>query len=262
MQNRIINLINVLGMLFIIALHFTPCFSQNEKPEYPYLYINEITASPEHASHLEECYVALRSAATKVNLQTGPGWTCWNDLFDYVMVFPFKKMAEFDEINKFFSQFKGTAGEEDFKKWADNVDAYSASVTREVLVFQPELSYVPKDTNYQINYIHSDQQWVKGEAAAEFMEMFKEFVELLKETAYPYRVNVYVTFFGEDRFHFVIQYDSKEKFYGENWIDEWIKTKGEEEKANEIQNRWLKLITRMEHRDFAYRAEMSYRPKQ
>ncbi len=130
------------ALLVATAMPYT-AVAQEASPGGQKLYVATFRVLPADAARYEATTEKLVAAAQEINLDAGYGWTYWNDVFDYSLVYPFENMAYWDDPEQWARQFQGTPVEASVNElFAEFGSITSEATALEVLETVPNWSYL------------------------------------------------------------------------------------------------------------------------
>lgn len=253
----------ILGVLLTAALAAAPgALAQEEDSEGRVVQVQTWNVEPSDAARFEAAIEKVVEAAGQAGLTRDYGWSFYNELFTYTLVYPVENMAYFDDPDQWMRQFQGTPGEETLNAAFAEFDYVSSKVVaNEIAEHLTEWTYEPAGSDGDYGYAHVDEFWVKSGMDDEFGELVKEFMAFFKEIGYTYPIYGHRVRFGDSgRRVFVTVFDSKEAFYGSRSLDNLIEMKGAGEQWGGLLERFAKVITAAKHSDTEYQPHLSYWP--
>ena len=258
----------MLRRLFAVALLLAVVLPQTLAAQEPSpggqkLAVTTMRVLPADAARYEALTEQLANAAREINLDPGYGWFFWNDVFDYMLVYPFENMAYWDDPDQWARQFQGTSAETRVNELFEEFGTITSEVTAsEVLETVPNWSHLPDvaTSSEQFAFIEVTDIWLKSGTEMEWEALVKDWVDLLAEAEYPYPTIGYRCFFGcgSDAL-LVTLYDSREAFYGVNSLERLIEANGLGEAFTDIVERYVLMAARQEVSHGAARPGMGYR---
>ncbi len=219
---------------------------------------------PAQAQAFEEAVAQIVEAAELAELSKDYEWYFWNDIYEYVLVFPIANMAYFDDTDQWMRAFAGTPGEETLNAAFTALGPIEAKTVRnEIVESDPSISYMPAaGWPENVRFAHVDMVWVKDGHEDDFTAIAKEYMTLFAQLELPYPTMGHRIKIGDsDRVDFVTFYDSKGDFYGKNDLMAIVEASGMGEKWGEMGSRLNQYVTDWKHQDFRAMPAMTYEPE-
>ncbi len=205
----------------------------------------------------------LVSAASEANLAANYGWHMWTDqLGSFTLVYPVPNMAYFDDEEQWMRQFEGTPGEATLTAAFEAFEPLDAQVTSsEIAEAVPNWTYEPT-TAHEWNHAEVHEFWLKPgqQNVLKFDALSQEFIGFFKNLEFPYTVIGHRVRMGESRTFFVVAYDNKPAFYGQNTVENLAQQKGMQEQWGELLGRLTQLIVRAHTTSSDFLPDMTYMP--
>ncbi len=257
----------LLGVLLAGVFPVTAATQDVEQPDAGTLaQVMTFRVQPSDAPAFQAMMSEVVKAAGEANLGANYGWSFWNDMFDYTLVFRVSNMAYFDDEEQWMRQFEGTPGQATLTAaFAEMENIEFDVLSNEIVESVNEWTYAPASGYNGAGFVHVDEIWVKsGQASQEkFSELSKELVAVLGEIEFPYQVvGNRVRLGGSGRTVFVTMFDSKDAFYGKNSLENLAMEKGAHERLDALFAQLSEVITGWEHSDMAFVPDMTYLPRQ
>ncbi len=227
------------------------------------LYIETVKVMPKDAQAYEATIAKVVEAARLAKMSADYKWAFMNDGFTYTLVYPFKKMAYWDDPQQWMRAFQGTAGETKLNEAFGEYNQLSIrTVAAEVVEHMKDWSYSPAMEMEDSYLAHVEEFWVMSGKQEQFGEITKEIMAFFKELGYPYAIGGHRTLFGDtDRVTFVIWYNDRGTFYGANSIEQLAAKKGMSEKWGGLMGRLAQVVVDHDHGDMDFKQNMSYWPE-
>lgn len=254
----------ILGAVFLAFL-LTPAagLAQEDYERGDLLFIETIKVLPKDAKAYEATIAKVVEAARLAQMSPDFKWAFMNDGFTYALVYPFKKMAYWDDPQQWMRAFQGTPGEAKLNEAFGEFSQLSMrTVSAEVVEHVKDWSYDPATPVQDAYLAHLESFWVASGKQEQFAEVTKEIMAFFKELSYPYSIAGHRTHFGDtDRATFVIWYNDRGAFYGANSVDKLVAKKAMSEKWGALMGRLAEVVVDHDHGDMDYKPNMSYWPE-
>lgn len=220
--------------------------------------------APSDVYAFQNTMTKLVSAARQAELAANFGWHMWTDqLGSYTLVYPVPNMAYFDDEEQWMRQYQGTPGEATLMAAFEEFATLDARVTASEVVEQvPNWTHEPA-TPTEWNHTEVHTFWLKpGEPnMMKFDALVQEFMAFFKTVENPYAVWGHRVRMGDvGRTFFVVAFDNKPAFYGENSIEHIAEQKGMLEQWNQLLSRLPALIIKAETTTHDFLPDMTYMP--
>lgn len=233
------------------------------------LLIYRYKIDPPQVGTFEEAMRGWVAAAEEGKLWEEWAWEVGQeDPFTYWIFSPLSDFRRLDPSSDFRK-----ALEENFlaKLAAERVRALQAKgelaiLTGESWVVEsvPELSYKPasEKEEAETRYAHINVEQVRYERVADYEEVVKRLLAMLRRVEFPHPMNVYRSLTGPENTYYIVfpARDREELFEHYRWADERLPAAVGEEAWAKWRAEWAACLRTFKHYDETARPDLSYRP--
>ncbi len=249
----------------LLAFLLTPAaaLAQESYERGEMLFIETVKVMPKDAQAYEATIAKVVEAAELAKMSADYKWAFMNDGFTYTLVYPFNKMAYWDDPQQWMRAFQGTAGEAKLNEaFAEFSNLSMRTVAAEVVEHVKDWSYSPAMEMDDSYLAHVEEFWVMSGKQEQFNEITKEIMAFFKELGYPYAIAGHRTLFGDtDRVTFVIWFNDRGMFYGANSVEKLVEKQGMGEKWGALMGKLSQVVVDHDHGDMDFKPNMSYWPE-
>lgn len=244
----------------LLAGALAPLAAPAQEPEAQLAQVQVLHVAPPDVASFESSVARLAQAAAQARLGEGYHWTMWQNVLDYTVVMPVQSMAYFDDPEQFWRGFEGTEVEDSVQATLANMAPLDVKiVSNEVVASVPDWSYIPETASQEPGLALVHDVWVAPGSAQEFARVIQQIKSFLEEIEYPYAIYANSIRLGDSgRYQFVVAYDARAAFFGENDLERMAAAKGARETWNELTGRLLSVSADWRQSHWRYRPDLSH----
>lgn len=253
----------VATIVAVLALSAAPVLAddheEGEEDSKPYRMVHFDYLNPAKMNAFVDQQKAWVAAFDKA--EAGEDWSWWvfQSGFDFVTGWAFKDFAELDQDGE--KMMAEVVGAETLKKLQEPTGAVVKHHNM-IVKHAPEISYMPEDFDGSNpgEFFSMSTYWIRPGSEKEFMEMAKKIKGAFEKTKQPHGYNIWMVNAGQGSFIVTGWGESAGEYYSRPEMGKILGEAYGEEGSKKIFDGWLKVAVAQEHKDYRFRADLSYRP--
>jgi len=235
-----------------------PLTAQAQSPAYIMVHYDEVM--PAGSEAFEANSAMWVEAFTAAGLGAEHGWDAYSSDFTYAWVSPMPNWAFLDSAEARFAEVGEAVGEEKMAELLSG-GAHTTTHYSEVWKSEPELSYMQEGFDPSgMKAANVGVHWVKPSANDEYRAMVKDLVAAVGKVETDINFMAFSVAMGDGSFAFVSWGEDRAALHAGRGMGPVLTEALGPEGAQDIFQRWVDSVVKVDDRDWGVRADLSYAP--